>query len=172
MRKQAEALERARDAEARELARLDAAQRLVAPLQPSLVGAGETPDDVEQRRLSGAAGADGADGAVGSDDADDLVLGDGRRDIRQRREPAEADGDPLHLEQRSHARRPPSTAVASETIGGALTGKSRLFGGVWAGADGAPGRDRTCDQPLRRRLLYPLSYGRLAPLRSGGTDES
>ena len=22
-----------------------------------------------------------------------------------------------------------------------------------------PGRDRACDQPLRRRLLYPLSYG-------------
>lgn len=26
----------------------------------------------------------------------------------------------------------------------------------------APGRDRTCDQPLRRRLLYPLSYGGIA----------
>ena len=25
--------------------------------------------------------------------------------------------------------------------------------------DSAPGRTRTCDQPLRRRLLYPLSYG-------------
>ena len=25
---------------------------------------------------------------------------------------------------------------------------------------GAPGRDRTCDQVLRRHLLYPLSYGR------------
>lgn len=24
---------------------------------------------------------------------------------------------------------------------------------------GAPGRTRTCGQPLRRRLLYPLSYG-------------
>lgn len=24
----------------------------------------------------------------------------------------------------------------------------------------APGRDRTCDQVLRRHLLYPLSYGR------------
>ena len=24
---------------------------------------------------------------------------------------------------------------------------------------GAPGRNRTCDQPLRRRPLYPLSYG-------------
>ena len=24
---------------------------------------------------------------------------------------------------------------------------------------GAPGRTRTCDRPLRRRLLYPLSYG-------------
>gem|GEM_PF-5263804 len=23
---------------------------------------------------------------------------------------------------------------------------------------GAPGRNRTCDLPLRRRLLYPLSY--------------
>src|SRR3954468_7680006 len=27
---------------------------------------------------------------------------------------------------------------------------------------GAPGRDRTCDQVLRRHLLYPLSYGRSA----------
>ena len=25
--------------------------------------------------------------------------------------------------------------------------------------NGAPGRNRTCDQPLRRRSLYPLSYG-------------
>ena len=24
---------------------------------------------------------------------------------------------------------------------------------------GAPGRSRTCDPPLRRRPLYPLSYG-------------
>src|SRR3954470_11996387 len=119
MREKAEALERARDAEARELARLDAAQRLVAPLQPSLVGAGEPADDVEQRRLAG---------AIWSDDAAALVLGDGRRDTRQRREPAEADGDPLHLEQRSHARRPPSTAVASETIGGPMTGKRRFVG--------------------------------------------
>ena len=29
-------------------------------------------------------------------------------------------------------------------------------------AMGAPGRDRTCDQVLRRHLLYPLSYGRSA----------
>src|SRR5437868_6268842 len=28
---------------------------------------------------------------------------------------------------------------------------------------GAPGRTRTCGLPLRRRLLYPLSYGRPAP---------
>lgn len=26
---------------------------------------------------------------------------------------------------------------------------------------GAPGRTRTCGQALRRRLLYPLSYGGL-----------
>ena len=25
--------------------------------------------------------------------------------------------------------------------------------------DGAPGRIRTCDQEIRRLLLYPLSYG-------------
>src|SRR6476659_7485487 len=31
---------------------------------------------------------------------------------------------------------------------------------------GAPGRDRTCDQVLRRHLLYPLSYGRSAPMIS------
>src|SRR4051795_5299947 len=29
-----------------------------------------------------------------------------------------------------------------------------------ATSHGAPGRDRTCDQVLRRHLLYPLSYGR------------
>jgi hypothetical protein len=27
-------------------------------------------------------------------------------------------------------------------------------------AGGAPGRNRTADPPLRRRVLYPLSYGR------------
>ena len=26
-------------------------------------------------------------------------------------------------------------------------------------SEGAPGRFRTCDPPLRRRPLYPLSYG-------------
>ncbi len=26
-------------------------------------------------------------------------------------------------------------------------------------SDGAPGRIRTCDQEIRRLLLYPLSYG-------------
>jgi hypothetical protein len=29
---------------------------------------------------------------------------------------------------------------------------------------GAPGRDRTCDQVLRRHSLYPLSYGRMGVL--------
>src|SRR4051794_24759580 len=32
---------------------------------------------------------------------------------------------------------------------------------------GAPGRIRTCGLPLRRRTLYPLSYGREALKRSG-----
>jgi hypothetical protein len=32
----------------------------------------------------------------------------------------------------------------------------RVFRGEIAGD---PGRARTCDLPLRRRLLYPLSYG-------------
>jgi AcrR family transcriptional regulator len=32
----------------------------------------------------------------------------------------------------------------------------------------APGRDRTCDQPLRRRLLYPLSYGGSGPTLANG----
>ena len=32
---------------------------------------------------------------------------------------------------------------------------------VSAGTKCAPGRNRTCDRPLRRRLLYPLSYGGL-----------
>src|SRR6266568_3967845 len=30
------------------------------------------------------------------------------------------------------------------------------------GNAGAPGRTRTCDLPLRRRQLYPLSYGGLS----------
>ena len=30
----------------------------------------------------------------------------------------------------------------------------------WLFLCGAPSRSRTCDLPLRRRLLYPLSYGR------------
>lgn len=30
---------------------------------------------------------------------------------------------------------------------------------------GDPGRARTCDLPLRRRLLYPLSYGAVAANR-------
>ena len=34
----------------------------------------------------------------------------------------------------------------------------------------APGRTRTCDQPLRRRLLYPLSYGGSAPTLTELTD--
>ncbi len=35
-------------------------------------------------------------------------------------------------------------------------------------AASAPGRIRTCDQVLRRHLLYPLSYGRRqCPLRGG-----
>ena len=43
------------------------------------------------------------------------------------------------------------------------------------GRRGAPGRDRTCDRPLRRRLLSPLSYGGLAMppykrLPSGSAD--
>jgi len=33
----------------------------------------------------------------------------------------------------------------------------------------APGRTRTCDQVLRRHLLYPLSYGRLGTARQGAT---
>ena len=32
--------------------------------------------------------------------------------------------------------------------------------GHWAIGD--PGRARTCDPPLRRRMLYPLSYGTVA----------
>jgi hypothetical protein len=36
------------------------------------------------------------------------------------------------------------------------------------GCYGVPGRIRTCDLPLRRRLLCPLSYGdRTASLRNG-----
>src|SRR5437016_3495863 len=32
------------------------------------------------------------------------------------------------------------------------------------GGQNAPGRNRTCDLSLRRRTLYPLSYGRGVPL--------
>jgi hypothetical protein len=33
-------------------------------------------------------------------------------------------------------------------------------------AEDAPGRNRTCDLALRRRALYPLSYGRSRPQSS------
>jgi hypothetical protein len=35
---------------------------------------------------------------------------------------------------------------------------------------GALGRDRTCDLPLRRRQLYPLSYEGFPPQNTGGSD--
>ena len=34
----------------------------------------------------------------------------------------------------------------------------RFLDGATARSDGAPGRNRTCDPALRRRVLYPLSY--------------
>jgi hypothetical protein len=36
---------------------------------------------------------------------------------------------------------------------------------------GTPGRTRTCDLPLRRRLLYPLSYGGSLASLSGDDGE-
>jgi hypothetical protein len=44
-----------------------------------------------------------------------------------------------------------------------LQATADLDGCVGAGPGGAPGRNRTCDQVLRRHLLYPLSYGRGEP---------
>ena len=58
--------------------------------------------------------------------------------------------------------------------------------GNWAGikhpsmvrGGGTPGRDRTCDHPLRRRMLYPLSYWGVrqntftGPLASRGFQDS
>src|SRR5205823_8412804 len=38
--------------------------------------------------------------------------------------------------------------------------KKRLTGETWFPPCFAPGRNRTCDLSLRRRTLYPLSYGR------------
>jgi hypothetical protein len=35
---------------------------------------------------------------------------------------------------------------------------------------GAPGRIRTCDQVLRRHLLYPLSYGRMTCVQGRAWD--
>ena len=32
--------------------------------------------------------------------------------------------------------------------------------------ESTPGRIRTCDHPFRKRMLYPLSYGRLTPATS------
>jgi hypothetical protein len=45
-----------------------------------------------------------------------------------------------------------------------LTGKPSQpsgSGGFFVSGNGALGRNRTCDLPLRRRLLYPLSYERM-----------
>ena len=38
--------------------------------------------------------------------------------------------------------------------------RSAAVGALGTAPRRAPGRDRTCDQVLRRHLLYPLSYGR------------
>ncbi len=49
-----------------------------------------------------------------------------------------------------------------------------LLAGSGTSGGGAPGRNRTCDQVLRRHLLYPLSYGGAATCsvyaRTGGID--
>jgi hypothetical protein len=43
---------------------------------------------------------------------------------------------------------------------GQLTGELCGRSGSISDDDDAPGRNRTCDLSLRRRTLYPLSYGR------------
>ena len=36
--------------------------------------------------------------------------------------------------------------------------KAHISRDLFRSGGGTPGRDRTCDHPLRRRMLYPLSY--------------
>lgn len=47
-----------------------------------------------------------------------------------------------------------------------LTHNKRTSDHRLARCHGAPGRIRTCDQLIRRQLLYPLSYGGLPPDRN------
>src|SRR3954447_12004436 len=73
--------------------------------------------------------------------------------------------EPTDAETRSSAVSPPKRTVTSCTSSSAdtvvpdlpLRLRRTLSGG-------APGRDRTYDRPLRRRVLCPLSYGRLSRL--------
>ena len=55
--------------------------------------------------------------------------------------------------------RPVSVPITSATNRSRSGARKRTHDSAPDGAGSAPGRDRTCDQPLRRRLLYPLSYG-------------
>ena len=48
--------------------------------------------------------------------------------------------------------------------GSAATTPVHEKGAVSNAFDDAPGRNRTCDLSLRRRTLYPLSYGRRGSL--------
>ena len=78
-----------------------------------------------------------------------LIAG-GRSHIAKRHERAPA-SEPR---ERSGDHGVPASERAGESEGRSLSVKN-----------GAPGRSRTCDPRLRRPVLYPLSYGRVA----GGT---
>src|SRR4051794_15794572 len=77
---------------------------------PARVGLEHATHTVEERRLTG---------AVGPDEPDDLPGIDPKGSVVERGDPAEADGDVFHLEQRSrrprHVRTPSRTSTCSET---------------------------------------------------------
>lgn len=64
---------------------------------------------------------------------------------------------------RIRAREPVPTIVGSQgawPMSDVLMGTKKPHRRLrWRGWVSAPGRTRTCGQALRRRLLYPLSYG-------------
>jgi hypothetical protein len=86
---QADALQRARDAELAELARPEPAQLLVTPGDAAGRRADEAARHVEQRRLAG---------AVRADEAVHLTGLHRERDVTQRGHAPEGDADPAHLE--------------------------------------------------------------------------
>jgi hypothetical protein len=88
---QADALQRAGDAEGGQLVRAQPGELAAAEADRAGLRADEAAQDVQQRGLPG---------AVRTDDPGDPAPGGGQRDILQGRQAAEADRDPAHVQRR------------------------------------------------------------------------